>query len=191
MIPNITRGARMAGVLSYLVGPGRENEHREPHLVAGDSSVMAWHDDAELDRAAALEIARTLDHPRRAFGTRVTVAAKDVGGRRRGVRDAHVWHCSLNLGAEEGALTDERWARIAEEFIERMGFAGEHPCRWVAVRHGPSKNGNDHVHLVVSLVHEDGRKANVWNDRPRAQEACGELERRHGLQVLESRAAGR
>ena len=72
-----------------------------------------------------------------------------------------------------------------------MGFAGEHPCRWVAVRHGASKAGNDHVHVVVSLVHEDGRKANVWNDRPRAQEACGELERRHGLRVLESRAARR
>ena len=80
MIPNITRGARMRGVLAYLVGPGRENEHREPHLVAGDSSVMAWHDDAELDHAAAMEIAATLDHPRRAFGTRVTVAAKDADG---------------------------------------------------------------------------------------------------------------
>jgi hypothetical protein len=191
VIPNITRGGRMAGVLVYLVGPGRENEHREPHLVAGDAAVMAWHDDAELDRAAALEIARALDHPRRAFGTRVTTAVKDSDGRRCGERDAHVWHCSLNLAAEEGALSDERWARICEEFIERMGFAGEHPCRWVAVRHGASTAGNDHVHLVVSLVHEDGRKANVWNDRPRAQTACGELERRHGLQVLESRAAGR
>jgi Relaxase/Mobilisation nuclease domain len=102
-----------------------------------------------------------------------------------------VWHCSLNLAAEEGQLPDEQWARISEEFVEAMGFAGEHPCRWTAVRHGLSKNGNDHVHLVVSLVREDGTKANVWNARPRAQQACGELERRHGLQVLESRAAGR
>src|SRR4051812_34186511 len=194
MIPNITRGGRIGGVLVYLVGPGRENEHSEPHLVAGDSSVLAWHDDAELDRAAALEIARTLDHPRRAFGTRVTTAVKDKDGRRVGERDAHVWHCSLNLSAEEGALTDEQWARIAEEFVARMGFAGDgvaHPCRWVAVRHGASKAGNDHVHLVVSLVHEDGRVANGWNDRPRAQATCGELERKHGLRVLESRAAGR
>jgi hypothetical protein len=153
---------------------------------------MAWHDDAELDRAAALEIARTLDHPRRAFGTRVTTAVKHADGAPAGVRDAHVWHCSLNLRAEEGALPDERWARIAEEFVNAMGFTdGEYPCRWAAVRHGPSKAGNDHVHLVVSLVHEDGRKANVWNDRPRAQQACGELERRHGLEVLESRSAER
>jgi hypothetical protein len=175
----------------YLVGPGKENEHHEPHLVAGDPAVMAWHDDAELDHAAAVEIAATLDHPRRAFGTRVTTAVKDADGRRRGVRDAHVWHCSLNLGPDDGELADERWARIAEEFVDLMGFTGEHPCRWVAVRHGPSAGGNDHIHVVVSLVREDGTKANVWNDRPRAQQACGDLERKHGLVVLESRAAGR
>src|SRR4051794_5313346 len=34
-------------------------------------------------------------------------------------------------------------------------------------------SGNDHVHLVVSLVHEGGRAADVWNDRPRVQTACG------------------
>src|SRR4051812_47249045 len=184
----------MGGLLVYLVGPGRENEHYEPHLIAGDAAVMAWHDDAELDRAAALEIARVLDHPRRAFGTRVTSAVKDKDGHRVGERDAHVWHCSLNLSAEEGALADEQWARVCEAFVARMGFAGEgveQPCRWVAVRHGASTGGNDHVHVVVCLVHEDGQAADVWNDRPRAQQACGELERAHGLRVLESRAAGR
>ena len=55
MIPNITRGRRIAGLLVYLAGPGRANEHTEPHLVAGDSAIMAWHDDAELNRDAALE----------------------------------------------------------------------------------------------------------------------------------------
>src|SRR5512144_2841209 len=158
----------MGAVLVYLVGEGRANEHREPHLVAGEASVLAWHGDAELDKQAALEIARTLDGSRRAFGTRVTTAVKDPQGNRCGQRDAHVWHCSLNLAAEEGELPDERWARISEQFVEALGFAGEQPCRWAAVRHGLSTKGNDHVHLVVSLVREDGTKANVWNDRPRA-----------------------
>jgi hypothetical protein len=179
VIPNITRGDRMAGLLVYLVGPGRHNEHEEPHLVAGDSAVMAWHDDAELNRQAAVEIARTVDHPRRAF---------DVS-----VARGSVWHCSLSLHKDEGVLTDERWAQISEELVAEMGFAGpqvDAPCRWVAVRHGLSKAGNDHVHVVVSLVHEDGSKANVWNDRHRAQVIVGELERRHHLAVLESRQAG-
>ncbi len=179
-MPNITRGERMGGLLAYLAGGGRSNEHTDPHLVAGDPAVMAWHDDAVLDRQAALAIARALDHPRRAFGTEV------AGG--------SVWHCSLSLRADEGQLTDERWAAIATDFVERMGFtdsSGRAPCRWVAVRHGASSAGNDHVHVAVSLVREDGTKASVWNDRPRAQRIAGELEVEHGLEVLESRQAGR
>ena len=191
-MPNITRGQRMSGLMAYLQGPGRSNEHVEPHLVAGDPAVMAWHDDAVLDRDAALAIAAQVDHPRRAFGV-------DVPG-------GSVWHCSLSLPASEGQLTDERWAAIAHEFVDEMGFAGTEPeqpasqdagvpgrapCRWVAVRHGLSSGGNDHIHIAVSLVREDGTKASTWNDRPRAQRIAGELERRHGLVVLESRAAGR
>lgn len=179
-MPNITRGDRMSGLLVYLAGPGRANEHTEPHLVAGDSAVMTWFDGDVLDRAAALELARQLDQPRRAFGVEV------AGG--------SVWHCSLSLRAQEGLLTDERWAAIAGDFVEAMGFTdadGRAACRWVAVRHGVSTAGNDHVHLAVSLVREDGTKANVWNDQPRAQRIAGELERKYGLEVLESRAVGR
>ena len=76
------------------------------------------------------------------------------------VPDGHVWHCSLSLRAEEGQLSDERWAAIAGDFVEGMGFteaSGRAACRWVAVRHGLSTAGNDHVHLVVDLVREVGR----------------------------------
>ncbi|WP_380163356.1 relaxase/mobilization nuclease domain-containing protein [Jannaschia sp. R86511] len=188
-MPNITRGERMGGLMAYLQGPGRANEHTEPHLVAGDPAVMAWHDDAVLDRSTALAIAAELDHPRRLFGVEV------AGG--------SVWHCSLSLRAEEGLLSDEKWAAIAHEFVDGMGFSddtrqdehgemvGRAGCRWVAVRHGVSTNGNDHVHIAVSLVREDGTKASVWNDRRTAQRVAGELERKHGLEVLESRTAAR
>ena len=88
MMPNVTRGDRMAGLLVYLAGGGRHNEHTEPHLVAGDSAVMSWHDDNELGRGDALGIARHLDRPRRAHSVEV--------------KGGHVWHCSLSLRAEEG-----------------------------------------------------------------------------------------
>lgn len=182
-MPNITRGERMSGLLVYLAGPGKANEHTEPHLVAGDAAILAWHDDTELSRADALRIARELDHPRRAFGV-------DVPG-------GSVWHCSLSLRADEGQLTDDQWTAIATDFVDGMGFTeaggsggAKAPCRWVAVRHGRSTAGNDHIHLAVSLVREDGTKANIWNDRPRVQTLAGELERRHGLAVLESRGIG-
>ena len=204
MMPNITRGGRMDRLMSYLVDVRPEktkNVHADPHLVAGDAAIMAWHDDAQLNRPAALEIARQLDLPRVAFGTRVTVPVKDKEGQRmRGadgralLADAHVWHCSLSLRPDETALSDEQWAHIAEDFVAGMGFADAGsetpPCRWVAVRHGPSKGGNDHVHVVVGLVREDGTAASVWQDKPNAQRVAGELERKYGLQVLESREVG-
>jgi hypothetical protein len=178
-MPNVTRGSDFPGLLRYLVGPGRENEHAEPHLVAGDQAMLSWWDDAELNADAAKHIAAHLDAPRRRMGVEIP------GG--------HVWHCSLSLKAEEGQLPDARWAEVAGEFVDRMGFtesSGKAACRWVAVRHGVSKAGNDHVHLVVSLVRDDGTKASVWNDRPRAQQVARDLEQKYGLQVTAGRAAG-
>lgn len=181
MMPNIVRGDRASGLMTYLVGSGRANEHIEPHLVAGDDALMVWYDDTELNHESALEIGRYLDQPRKAFDTEVS------GG--------HVWHCSLSLRAAEGQLTDTKWAAIAKDFIAAMDFDDNEgtkaPCRWVAVRHGLSKAGNDHVHLAVNLVREDGTKASIHNDFKRAQNAARALEVKHGLEELESAQAGR
>jgi len=201
-MPNITRGASMYGLIRYLAGNGKHNEHIEAHLVAGDPAVMAWHDDAQLDGAAALAISKDLDRPRLAFGTTITLPVRSNDGslarsQHTGKalrRDAHVWHCSLSLRADEPPLSEEHWAAISEEFVAHMGFAQpssqDAPCPWVAIRHGPSTGGNDHVHIAVSLVRENGAAASTWNDRPSAQRIAGELERKHGLQVLHSREAG-
>ena len=181
MMPNVVRGDRMAGLMTYLVGPGRANEHTEPHLVAGDDALMVWHNDDELDRDAGVAIARHLDQPRGTFGVEVT------GG--------HVWHCSLSLRAEEGMLTDEQWGEIARDFIAGMEFDDQEgtraPCRWAAVRHGVSKNGNDHIHVVVNLVREDATKASTHVDFRRAQRVARALEIKHGLERLESVQAER
>ncbi|MGH2868017.1 MAG: relaxase/mobilization nuclease domain-containing protein, partial [Solirubrobacteraceae bacterium] len=104
-----------------------------------------------------------------------------------------VWHCSLALHPDEPDLSDDRWGEICEAFVSEMRFAGEQTraqCRWVAVRHGRSTGGSDHAHLVVALVAEDGSKASVHNDRPRAQKVCRALEQRFGLRALEARMRG-
>lgn len=180
-MPNVTRGDDLPGLMAYLAGPGRANEHTEPHLVGGDPAVLAWWDDVQLDHAAARAIGRHLDQPHRAFGV-------DVPG-------GHVWHVSLSLPAEEGRVPDEKWAAVTAAFMERMHGpsggdeteGGKAPLRWVAVHHGPSKAGNDHVHIAACLVREDGTKATTWNDRPRSQKVARDLEVKYGLQVLESR----
>lgn len=181
MMPNVTRGDRMAGLVKYLVSEGRHNEHTEPHLVAGDQALMQWYDDAELSDESATAIARHLDRPRTALGV-------DVQG-------GHVWHVSLSLRATEEPRTDQEWAAIAQDFMAGMGFddndGTKAPCRWVAIRHGVSRNGNDHIHLAVNLVREDGTKASTHNDFRRAQNVARALEAKYGLEKLESVRAER
>ena len=193
MIPNVTRGGNASGVLFYLLGPGKRNEHEQPRLVAGSPEARWIAEDRVLDRADAGELGRFLEEPRKAFGTEVLVPERDERGRVVGTRPAHVWHCSLSLPPDEAALSDARWSEIAEAFVATMGFTGDDPlrqCRWVAVRHGESTGGSDHAHVVVGLVAEDGSKARVHKDFERAQRACRELEQRFGLQRLEARTRG-
>ena len=127
---------------------------------------MVIHGDTELGRSAAAELARYIEQPHRALGV-------DVNG-------GHIWHCSLSLSAEEGQLSDEKWGEIARDFVTAMGFDDHEgtkaACRWVAIRHGVSKNGNDHIHLAVDLVREDGTKAWIHNDFQRAQQASRAIE---------------
>ena len=77
MMPNIRRGGQMGGLMVYLAGGGRHNEHEEQHLVAGDSAIMAQHGYSVLDTNTALAIARSLDAPRRAFDVEVLRMVKD------------------------------------------------------------------------------------------------------------------
>lgn len=205
MIVKISRGAKVTGLMSYLAGPGKSNEHTDPHLVAGDYAIMAWHDDNELSDVDALAIGKQIDQPRKVFGTEIKIpnylrddAGQDVrdshGKKVRDpidpYRDGNVWHCSLSLKADEGELTDEQWNKIATEFMDEMGFtdaSGRSPARWVAVRHGVSAKGNDHIHIAASAVREDGTKVNLYRDWKRASVAAARIEREHGLAVIESR----
>ncbi|WMY80010.1 relaxase/mobilization nuclease domain-containing protein [Citricoccus sp. I39-566] len=200
MMPNVVRGGRMVGLMSYLVGPGRSNEHTAPMIVGGDDRVLIeFEPGQELSVADGQRIGAILDAPRHAHGTEVKapVYAWDENTQRKvkvGEKDGHVWHCSLSLAKGDREVSKDEWGAIASEFVERMGFIdpdGAKSSRWVAIHHGTSKAGNDHIHLAVQLVREDGTKANIHHDYHRAQTVCGELEKEHGLAVLESRQVAR
>lgn len=171
MIPQVLRGGDPSGLMTYLVGEGTRNEHEHPHLVAGSPDIMAWHSTGELSHPEALDIGSDLNQAHRVFGV-------DMGGR-------HVWHCPLSLHVRDGQLSDERWEQLATDFMSRMGHIGvegKADTQWVAVRHGLSgESGNDHVHLVVSLIRNDGTKVDTWMDYQRAQDTARELEREYGL----------
>ena len=40
MMPNITRGSNPKGLLRYLFGKGRHNEHRDQHLVGASRDMQ-------------------------------------------------------------------------------------------------------------------------------------------------------
>jgi hypothetical protein len=157
VIAEIVRGDAMPDLISYLIGPGRHNEHVNQHLVAGYADAVftapgrLWQSEPGVQRQVgkeARDLGWEVEYPRSRWGVEVP----------RG----HVWHCSLAIRADEGQLTDTQWTEAAHAMIDALGFSnaeGKAPCRWVAVRHGLSGEGNDHIHIAVNLVREDGTKA--------------------------------
>ena len=201
MIPNIVTGGDTGGLMRYLVGPGRANEHENPHVIAGSRDIVRkWGDWETISISQASEIATRLDAYMHETGTFPTGKARRFNPATGQVEwngeieTTHVWHCSLSLSPEEAALGDEVWGRIAADFMDTMGFTGSDgkaPCRWVAIHHGSAKNGGDHIHIAATIVREDGTKWSPWYDQRRAQKACNVLEHRYGLLVVESREHGR
>ncbi|MFJ8166512.1 relaxase/mobilization nuclease domain-containing protein [Streptomyces sp. NPDC096136] len=176
-MPNITRGRDTAGLVRYLFGPGRANEHTDARIVAAYDGFTAEGEPRFAGGVKQLAaVAADLDSPQDLFGT--------------SVKDGHVWHCSISLPPGDGKLTDEQWAKVARRMVNDMGLdapGGKPPCRWIAVHHGQSTGGNDHIHLVVNLVREDGNEANVYRDFPRSQQVCAVLESEMGLRRVEGR----
>ena len=201
MIPNIVSGGDTGGLMCYLVGPGRANEHENPHVIAGSRDIVRkWGDWETISVSQASEIATRLDAYMHETGTFPTGKARRFNPATGAVEwngeieANHVWHCSLSLSPEEAALGDEVWGRIASDFMSEMGFSGtdgKAPCRWVAIHHGSAKNGGDHIHIAATIVREDGTKWTPWYDQRRAQKACNVLEHRYGLLVVESREHAR
>jgi len=199
VIPNVVTGGDMVGLMRYLQGPGKANEHDTPHVVSGDAFLMSWFGSEELDRAGADEISAYLERPRVLYGTTVRKQVKTLDpetGRTTvaGYTDAHVWHCSLSLRADEGPLGDEKWDAIARDFAAEMGFteaSGKAPIRSVAIHHGVSTNGNDHIHIAATMVREDGtRWDGRFNDYKTAQTAARAIEAKYGLATVAGREFG-
>lgn len=210
VMPAISSGARVQGLVMYLAGPGKANEHSNPHVVAASSRELfsAGGAGTTMTRAHAYELGHAVDEARVVFGTEVTrrdtkalKAAMERGTTgataiAEATRDENVWHCSLSLPPDMDELDDATWSQITHDFMQGMGFdtEGDAPARWVAIRHGLTKNGGDHVHIAASRVRDDGSVVALWRPHPersgnegdyaRAQRVARTLEARYGLEVL-------
>ncbi len=161
------RGSRVSGLIYYLFGLGRNEEHTDPHLVAG------WRHPAELEPPLRDDGHRDFRHltgllqqPQEALGDRGL--AKPV------------WHCSVRAAPGDRTLSDDEWAQVACDIMHRTGLApygqDDDAVRWIAVRHAA-----DHIHLVAMLARQDGTRPRLWNDYYQVGEACRAAEDRFGL----------
>ncbi|MGW0602713.1 relaxase/mobilization nuclease domain-containing protein [Streptomyces sp. NPDC002640] len=167
MIANIVKpGHKTRGVLNYLYGPGRANEHTDPHLVA---SWDGFAPDPGRDPEA------TLAH----LATVLDLRVKQAGHK---APKNHVWHCSIRAAPEDPILSDDQWATIARRVLNATGIApagDPDACRWVAVRHA-----DDHIHIVATKVRGDLRPPRNWNDFLRADNELVAVEKEYGLRQV-------
>lgn len=178
MISKVLHGDRVRGLLEYLFGEGRHEEHTNQHIVAAwDSSYLGAGSPADMFERGLL--AAEMDAPRRIHGVDPP--------------KGHVYHVPISLHANDGQLTDEQWREIAEYAAAQLGFTeapGRAAVPWVAVRHGLSANGNDHIHLVATLIREDGRIAETHRDFLTWSGIRQEMESRFNLTRTRSKGAG-
>ncbi|WP_405536106.1 relaxase/mobilization nuclease domain-containing protein [Streptomyces sp. NBC_00075] len=160
MIPSIhDRGSETIGLIHYLYGPGTKEEHIDPHLVAAFDPLTP--DPGRDPKATYEQLQRLLDQPVNALP-----AAKRP--------EKHVWHLSVRAAPEDPVLSDEDWAAIARRMVASTGIApdgDEAACRWAAVRHA-----DDHIHIIATLVRDDGRRPRLHNEARRAQAECRRVE---------------
>lgn len=175
------RGSNIGGLVRYLFGKGDSDEHKDQRVIAA-AATLGIADGTRLDKPEdwprVLDVARDLDAHRRIAG----VAPED----------GWVWHCAISLPPGE-TLTDAQWADVARTAMHRLGFeadeaTGTAGCRWIAVHHGPSTGGNDHIHLAVNIVREDLTIATPGRDRMAMSRLCADMERRYELYVVPGRA---
>ena len=178
LIGKVLRGTNVRGLLYNLYGPGRVNEHADPHLVAG------FRDPADLEPERRAD--RSPDFRRLAGLLAQPLAALAGPG-----FDKPVWHCAVRASPEDRMLSDAEWAQVASQIMDRTGLApgdDDLGVRWVAVRRAA-----DHIHIVATLARQDGARPRVWNDFYRVREACQQAEQQLGLRVtaLADRTAAR
>ncbi|MYW03346.1 mobilization protein [Streptomyces sp. SID3343] len=168
MIPRIhKRGPRTIGLLAYLYGPGKAEEHVDPHIVASFDGMAP---DPGRDPSDSLKpLERVLDRPLLALPTEERP-------------NKHVWHCSVRAAATDRVLTDQEWGDIARRIVAATGIdpdGDDAGCRWVAVRHA-----DDHIHIIANLVREDGRRPDSDFEGKRAQAEARRIEKDLGLREL-------
>ncbi|WP_107499081.1 MULTISPECIES: relaxase/mobilization nuclease domain-containing protein [unclassified Streptomyces] len=157
MIPRIHKqGGNTIGLLHYLYGRGTHEEHVDPHLVASFDGMAP--DPGRDPAATKKDLQHLLDQPLRLLPAEQRP-------------DKHVWHCSVRAAPGDRTLTDAEWGDIARRIVAATGIDPGAGCRWAAIRHA-----DDHIHIIATLVREDGRRPDHHRSGKRAQAEARHIE---------------
>ena len=173
MITRVFKGQSPYGLVRYLYGEGRRNEHTGAHAIAswdGNPAALEPNYIAQLRRHDVAPLVALLEQPMRGCDR---------------VPEKWVYHLVLRNAPEDRRLSDEEWAQVCTSAMDRTGIAptGDPAgCRWIAVRHA-----DDHVHVVATLAREDGRAPRIWGDYAKLGHVAQDYEQQFGLRPTAAR----
>jgi hypothetical protein len=175
MIPKLhRRGVALHWLLRYLFSTRENEQHHDPRVIA------AW---AYATTGDITELQPPLTPDGRYCLRRLTSLLHQPVAAGINPPDHPVWHCSIHNDADDPVLTDLDWANAATMIMDAVGLSPHgdlHAVRWIAVRHA-----DNHIHIVATLVRQDGRTTWAWHDARNVQAACRQLEQQHGLRRLD------
>ncbi|MEV6360349.1 relaxase/mobilization nuclease domain-containing protein [Nocardia asteroides] len=174
-----------------MFSPGKYNEHTNPRVIAAWQSdpgalqpVWVGPDDCDF---APGEIGK--------LANQVTALSDAIGlpteqpepGQPGYTKHGYIWHLPVAIGAEDGELDQQTWRRIAEDMLHETGIAktgDAGACRWIAVHHGKSVHGNDHIHIAAVMVRADtGKRFYPDNDWKAVRRVARRWEQALGLRL--------
>jgi len=171
VITKMQRGTRTRGLVEYLFGPGRAEEHTNQRIVA--AWEPAWQGITHPDAVQRALLTAEVDAPVK----RMPEVAKPA---------EHVYHVSISNHGQDRTLSDDEWATVAQAVANKLGLSGtdtQPGARWFAVHHGAASGDRDHIHFVATLVREDGRGIYLNKDKLALREVAKEMAAQFGLEV--------
>jgi len=171
VITKMQRGTRTRGLVEYLFGPGRAEEHTNQRIVAAWDE--AWQGITHPDGVQRALLTAEVDAPVH----KMPEVAKPA---------EHVYHVSISNHGQDRNLSDDEWATVARAVADKLGLSGtdtQPGARWFAVHHGAASGDRDHIHFVATLVREDGRGIYLNKDKLALRAVAKEMQARFGLAV--------
>ncbi len=182
MIRRVFKGASSYGLVKYLYGEGRRNEHTDAHMIAswdGDPAGLEPEFIEARGRHDVSPLVRQLEQPVKACER---------------APEQYVYHLVFSNDESDRRLSDEEWGQVCRAAMDRTGIAPADDaagCRWIAVRHA-----DDHVHVVATLAREDARAPSwsrapgaksLWRDYAKLGDVAHEFEAKFGLRSTAGR----